>query len=169
MRKLPKREASIIRPTGPFKVKSRQEVEEEERQMMEAKQAPKLPETVHAMMPEKKKMAEGGMVKDDEMDQPEDEADIENHASVVAAIMARRKAKQMAEGGMVDIEDNAMEELADAAEHINEAALKENYDEDMSDMSQPENSNEHADAIISDLHDRISEIRKRIRKSPISR
>lgn len=78
--------------------------------------------------------AEGGMVKEDEMDDADE-------SSIASAIMKRR---QMAEGGMVDIEANA-EEMPNQMDKLNEAALKENYDEDMESVSQPMDSNEHGD------------------------
>lgn len=78
--------------------------------------------------------AEGGMVKEDEMDTADS-------SSIASAIMKRRK---MAEGGQVEIEQNA-EEMPNQMDELNEAALKENYDEDLSSVSQPDDSNEHGD------------------------
>jgi hypothetical protein len=103
--------------------------------------------------------AEGGMV--------EEEEGIEHDASIAAAIMAKRK--RMADGGMVDLDLNAMEQPNDFDE-LNEAALKENYDEDMHDVSQPMDSNEHGDEIDSDDHDMVSIIRRKMKlKSPMVR
>lgn len=79
--------------------------------------------------------AEGGMV--------DSELEDEHHASIAAAIMAKRQ--KMADGGQVDIEDNA-QEMANDLDDLNEAALKENYDEDLMDIAQPLDSNEHADS-----------------------
>lgn len=78
---------------------------------------------------------------------PEEEEEMEHDADVASAIMARRRHMAMggyADGGEVDIEENAQEEPNDYYSR-NEAALKENYDEDFEDMSQPEDSNEHDD------------------------
>lgn len=91
--------------------------------------------------------AEGGEVSDEE------------HASLAAAIMARRH--KMAEGGEVDIEANA-EEQPNAFDKRNAAVLKENYDEDMMDMSQPMDSNEHSDDIEKDKNDKVAAIRSRM-------
>jgi hypothetical protein len=108
----------------------------------------------------KPKLAEGGEI-EREMDmQPMDEAEEEHHDSIAAAIMARRR---MAEGGQVDIMDNAEEEPSDAADEYTEAALKENYDSDMEDVSQPMDSNEHGDDIDEDIHDMVSAIRRKMR------
>lgn len=106
--------------------------------------------------------AEGGMVHDEE--------EIEHAASIAGAIMAkRRSAKMMAEGGMVDIESNGMEE-ADPMDDMNEDALKENYDEELSDMDQPMDSNEHSEDIDEDKHDMVSAIRAKMKmRSPITK
>lgn len=105
---------------------------------------------------EKPKMAHGGIMDEDEM---------EHHASIVSAIMAR-KDKMMAEGGVID--DPNMEE-PETYEHDDEASLKENYDEDMHSAQQPEDSNEHSDKLTDeDAHDMVSRIMKRaMRKSPM--
>ncbi len=88
------------------------------------------------------KYADGGDV--------EDERDIEHHASIAAAMMARDEEREMmAEGGHIDITDNAEEAPSDAADEYTEAALKENYDSDMMHVDQPSDSNEHGD----ELHD----------------
>lgn len=104
----------------------------------------------------KPKMAEGGEV--DSMDQPEPEAEQEHHASIAAAIMAKRK--MMADGGPVE-ENN--EEQPMELNDLNEAALKENMNSDFMDMDQPEDSNMmgHEEE---DQHDRsmISAIRRRM-------
>lgn len=78
--------------------------------------------------------AEGGMVDEDCMDSADD-------GSIASAIMKRRK---MANGGQVDIENNA-QEMPNAMDELNKAALKENYDEDLMSVSQPMDSNEHGD------------------------
>ncbi len=103
-----------------------------------------------------KMMAEGGMM--------DNEEEIEHAASIAAAIMAKKRRK-MAEGGQVDIESNGAEE-PNAYYGRNEAALKENYDEDMEDVSQPEDSNEHSpehDEEDVDDADIVSAIRRKMR------
>lgn len=93
--------------------------------------------------------ADGGMV--------DDEADMEHHDSVAAAIMAKRK--RMAEGGQVDIDSNNEEQPNGYYARNEDAALKENYDQDMDDVSQPEDSNLMGHTISDeDLHDRVSKI-----------
>lgn len=83
-----------------------------------------------------RQMAEGGMIDSNEQPQPEQE--IEEHDSLAAAIMSKRN--KYAEGGQVRIEDNA-EEIPNQYYGRNEEILKENYDEDIMGMEQPEDSN----------------------------
>lgn len=124
--------------------------------------------------------AEGGMI--------DDEQDIIDHASIAAAIMAKRKKMQqdadsesdidsemmMADGGMVDLNENSQEQPNEYYKR-NQAVLKENYDSDMEDMEQPMDSNEHADSeeeMSENEHDEdmVSSIRRKMRtKSPIIR
>lgn len=126
--------------------------------------------------------AEGGEIEDSEM-QPEPEAEEERHASLAAAVMAkRRKAaagadsdsdieQMLAEGGsvgpgsdMADIEHENNVEHPNGYYYRNEdAALKENYDEDMLDVSQPMDSNMHGDDLDSDKHDHIDMIRRKMK------
>ena len=113
--------------------------------------------------PEEPEYAEGGMIDEDQ--QPMEEADEERHASIAAAIMAK-KAKMMAEGGQVDIDSNN-DEQPNAYYKANQAALKENYDEDFEDMSQPLDSNEHGDDIEADAHDMISQIRRKMKSKRV--
>ena len=126
------------------------------------------------------RFAHGGMINEDldrEMRmQPEPEEEDEHEASLVAAIMAkRRKAnpepgddymngrRMMAQGGdVVDIEENGEEE-PNQYYGINREILKENYDSDFEDMEQPKDSNEHGDDIESDSHDMVSQIRRKMR------
>lgn len=95
--------------------------------------------------------AEGGEVT------PEAEEVEEQHSSVAAAIMAKKRKQMplfsdsdeddmlmMAEGGEVDIEENGAEQ-ANHFDKRNNAILKENYDSDLMDVSQPTDSNEHGD------------------------
>lgn len=107
--------------------------------------------------------ADGGMAED------MDEEELEHHASVAAAIMARKK---FAEGGQVDIESNGQEDY-DHMDELNEAALKENYDSDMEDVSQPMDSNEHG-RVLSDEDDHGKSLVQKImarskNRSPITR
>lgn len=123
--------------------------------------------------------AEGGEV--DDMNQPEDEAKMDHHNSIAAAIMAKKErqkrlasgstdedlAAMMADGGMVDIDENAEEQPNGYYERNEHAALKENYDSDMDDMHQPEDSNEHADSREDESenkHDMISSIRSKMKR-----
>lgn len=113
--------------------------------------------------------ADGGMIDGGE------EEDDEHYDSLAAAIMAKHRkmaaqmsgskdeddAEMMADGGMVDIEENG-EEMPNKYYHQNEAALKENYDEDMEDVSQPQDSNEEGDMREDESenkHDMVSQIR----------
>lgn len=118
--------------------------------------------------------AQGGMA--------EGEIEEDHHASMTAAIMAKRakmhdmidsgamdedEAARMAEGGQVDIEMNAKEEPNSYYHQNEDAALKEKYDSDMTDVSQPMDSNEHGDSREMDAenkHDMISKIRMAMRR-----
>lgn len=126
------------------------------------RQGPKVPAL------DMKMMAEGGEIEE------EDRAE-----SIVQAIMAKRAMKRDAEGdimhpgdedleeGQVDIDDNAYE-MPNSYYHQNEeAALKENYDEDMMDVDQPMDSNEHDVEIESDKHDMISQIRSKMKRKMV--
>jgi len=89
-----------------------------------------------------KKMAKGGIVESQEEVHPAELMDDEERAeSVAAAIMQRRRAKKMAEGGQVDLEANneegpsSLDELnvMSVTKEVDSAPiLKENYEkEDM--------------------------------------
>lgn len=127
--------------------------------------------------PEKSRMAEGGEVEIKESDAHREAArriDEEMEAREAHNqeideqfddIEERAKRHRYAHGGEVDIESNAQEE-PNFYDDRNVAVLKENYDEDMSDVTQPWDSNEHA----VDLEDEdengkgmISEIRSRMK------
>lgn len=115
------------------------------------------------------RFAEGGEVlEDDDQEQPMDEEEMEHHSSIAAAIMDR-KAKMMAEGGEVDLDENSMEQPNSFYHQNEDAALKENYDSSMEDVSEPEDSNMHGDTLTDeDAHDMVSRIMKRaMRKSPM--
>lgn len=125
-------------------------------------------EPMPAMDSQPKKMAEGGLV---------DEIEDEHYNSIAAAIMAKkeRQAKLMsdseednalmlAEGGMVDIDENA-EEQPNVFYKRNKAILKENYDSDMDDTIQPEDSNlmsDPAEMARENLLDRVGKIRAKM-------
>lgn len=108
----------------------------------------------------KKHMAKGGMM--EPMNSMEKREDHEMHSmkphgmdmsitdddsipnSMAEAIMKKRKAKMMAEGGMVDIHENE-EEQPNSYYHQNEhEALDLDLDSTMDGMHQPEDSNEHS-------------------------
>ncbi len=102
--------------------------------------------------------------------------------SVSEAVMHKRR--MLAEGGdvtpryeheddigladsMVDIDDNAKEIPNQYYPRNEDQVLKENYDEDMMDMSQPLDSNEIGDQAeddTEDKHDMISQIRSKMRQ-----
>lgn len=72
--------------------------------------------------------------------------------------------KKMADGGMVDIEENNKEQPNSYYERNEDAALKENYDEDFIHMEQPEDSNEHGDDLKDeDSHDMVDKIMKKMK------
>jgi hypothetical protein len=127
---------------------------------LDEKEAKKSGPSVPAL--EMKKMAEGGEI--------EDEEELEHEADIASAVMAKRR--RMAKGGEVDLSENAMEQPNDFDE-LNEDALKENYDEELMDVTQPEDSNEHSpEHDMENVHDEdiISAIRSRMKKrSPITR
>lgn len=89
-------------------------------------------------------------------------------SSAAEAIMAKRKAKAMAEGGMVDddqpdLEEDAMEGPADLDELNEDAAMKELYDDSQL-SDQPEDSNLMGDDDLEmDKHDMIDAIRRKIK------
>lgn len=148
--------------------------------------------------------AEGGSIEHDMDDQDTDEINNEHYDSIVATIMAKRRAQaaldsgsgdmdemvRMYTGGQVedntdkvgstdgiftfprdseaDLDLNSMEQPNGYYKRNEDAALKENYDEDMHDMSQPEDSNEHGDQNESDSeneHDDmlVSSIRRKMK------
>lgn len=127
--------------------------------------------------------AEGGMAHEFD-DQPDEEAEIERHASIAAAIMAKRdqqrrqdsgspdedKAEAFYEGGQVEGSDESTSDIMSNGKEQpnayyarNREILKENYDSDMEDVSQPEDSNEKGDSEedqTSDPHDMVESIRR---------
>lgn len=100
------------------------------------------------------------------------------HSSITEAIMNKRKyanggiAEDSVEQheddaslpeGAVDIDDNEREMPNSYYERNEDAALKENYDEDIMKMSQPMDSNEHSRSITSDEYDMIDMIRRKMK------
>lgn len=98
--------------------------------------------------------------------------------SMAAAIMARRDrmhadidsgaydldhAVQMAEGGEVDIDMNAEEQPNDFYHQNEDAVLKENYDSDLDDVSQPMDSNTQGHEIDSDEYDMADKIHRQMK------
>ncbi len=109
---------------------------------------------------------------------PEDEIEDEHYSSITAAIMAKKarqammsdseddKAVMMAEGGMVDIDENA-EEQPNMYYKRNQAALKENYDESIDHTMQPHDSNligDEDEAMEENDLDKIGRIRAMMAK-----
>lgn len=100
-------------------------------------------------------MAEGGMAKEMDM-QPMEEADEEHHESIAAAIMARERRKMMAEGGQVDLAQNAQEEANEADSLNQDALMKENYSES--------DGLDQLDSAQDDDQDMISQIRRQMNR-----
>lgn len=109
---------------------------------------------------EDENLAKGGTVKDSH---DEDE----HYDSIASAVMAKkRRAKMMAEGGMVDLDENAMEEPNNLDDMNYEALKKENYAEEhgLSAMGSPEDSNEHGHELSDeDMHDMVDSIRRKLK------
>lgn len=138
--------------------------------------------------PDMPEMAKGGMIKpqnmsrpdkgfgaiiakDDMDDQPEGEEMKDKKASLAAILMSMKKAKKMADGGMVDIDENN-EEQPNMYDEQNEEALDWDMDSQMADFPQPENSNEHGMDMDNADHeeDLVAAIRRHMRKkSPMDR
>lgn len=170
-----------------FSVRRRDEVEQERRQ--EAAFAPNdgPQEEPSAVMDEEaatkggpstpalgmKMMAEGGMV-DEEGPASKAmqslgsggmaEGGNIDHDSLCSAIMAKRR--RMADGDMVDLDENSMESSANQFDERNHAILKENFDSDMRSVSDPMDSAQMDDPRedeTSDPRDRVSSIRSRMK------
>lgn len=106
----------------------------------------------------KKFMADGGMITADSSDS--DELDM------VGKIMAHRK--MMAEGGSVDLSENASEDKNNEDDMSFDALKKENYSESdgLEDLTQPTDSNEHGHALSdADAHDMVDMIRRKLKLS----
>lgn len=101
-----------------------------------------------------------------------DGGEVEDHYSSIAdAILAKkRKAKKMAEGGQVDLSENATEDRNNEDQMSYEAAGKENYSESsgLSALSSPMDSAQQGDSREEDSEneedaDMVSSIRKRMK------
>ena len=165
-------EGGMVKPTGPFSVKSRKQLDDEQHQrMMEdhskinelepMKDAEEdnvqHPEGLESdndqMKPSEEEIMADHFAEGGEVESPEMEEAIEHAASIAAAIMSKRK--MMAEGGEVELEHNAEEEPNNADEMNMDALGKENYSESegLDELDQPEDSNEHGHK-LEDEHDK---------------
>jgi hypothetical protein len=96
-----------------------------------------------------KRYAEGGEVK---------------HKSIADAVMARRKSMNDSSDDQVDLSENA-EEQPNLYDKLNRMALLDDTDaEEVEDIEQPMDSNEHSVEIDGDKHDRVSKMRQRMKK-----
>jgi hypothetical protein len=120
---------------------------------------------VHSMVSEimkRRKMAEGGLV-DDESTEASKRSTKLDFSDDEGAHPLQDDMDHMADGGMVDIEENGEEE-PNAFYERNREALKENYDDDMEDVTEPSDSNEHGDKLSDeDEHDgsMVDKLRKK--------
>jgi hypothetical protein len=107
------------------------------------------------------RMARGGMVKH-KRPMEEDMAEHMEPLSIADGVMQKRK--MMAEGGAVDLEDNQEEVSSDLSPYDdrNEAVLKEHYGDELSDLDHSDSDDEHGDDIEADIHDMVSQIRKKM-------
>ncbi len=107
-----------------------------------------------------KKAAHGGM-----MSASMPDGDSEHYEGIADAILAkRRKARMMAEGGMVDSDNEETPAMLSPYNHDNaDAVKKELYEGDDDFEDQPMDSNEKDVEIDSDDHDMVSKIRKKMR------
>lgn len=134
-----------------------------------------------------KKMAEGGMINDEvSMQDAEDDMEVHpaglesdndqmrpaedeymaNHFAEGGMAEAIRMRRKYANGGEVDLAMNAEEGPADLEDLNADAAMKENYSESegLSQLDQPEDSNEHGHELDSDDHDMTATIRRQMNK-----
>lgn len=97
------------------------------------------------------------------IEEPYEEHRMAHGGSVADHILAKHIMKKMAEGGQVDLEDNAEELGQTPYDGMNSDAFDEpNYDIDQLEHD-PEDSNEHGDEIPHDIHDMVSEIMRRMK------
>lgn len=114
----------MVESKGSFSVRDRDVIDREERQ-------PSMPEPAPQSQPIATDTS-SDQIKESPAPQPPkaqptmaDNAEMEHASSVAAAIMSKRAAKRMADGGMVEEMD---EEPSDLDSLNEDAALKENYD-----------------------------------------
>lgn len=88
------------------------------------------------------------------------ETDVDSQ-DMIGTIMAKRK--KMADGGMVDLDSNEEEQPNSYYQRNEDAALKENYDSDMDDVSQSDDSSLGDELEDEDSHDMVDKIRKSIK------
>lgn len=91
--------------------------------------------------------------------------EMDDEDQMIMEILQKRR-QMYAQGGEVDLDHNSMEQPNSFYERNEDAALKENYDEDMEDVSQPEDSNEHGDKREDDEEnedDMVGQIRKKMK------
>lgn len=147
---LPTSSTFKVSKADPFAAALKEKYDDKEE--MAAEEAAPIEQPKDLIEEKPKAMAEGGPV--------EDEDEIEHAASVAAAIMARRK---MALGGPVTEEGEDLHET-----NLEAGEMDEDYD--LPDVEQPEDSNliepEHDEE---NAHDMIAAIRRKMRKSPISK
>jgi hypothetical protein len=114
-----------------------------------------------AMRRKAKKMADGGQVVDPDSSMGKGMKSIRD-AFNPPEPKPSPEPKRMADGGMVDLEENAEEAGSTPYDDMNaEAGMKELYDDSQL-SAQPEDSNEHGDDIEADAHDMVSAIRRKI-------
>lgn len=110
----------------------------------------------------KPKMAHGGPVSPMSASPSDTE---EHYESIADAILAKKRKAKFADGGMVDLDENAEEASANPNTYDDQnelAAMKENYDEGMDGVIDPMDSNEHGDELSDeDSHDMVDSIRKK--------
>lgn len=106
--------------------------------------------------------AKGGMIEKSDKAHASEDTD-EHYESIADAILAKkRKAKMMAEGGQVDLEEHS-EEHSNLYDKLDEEIADEPIYDDTQISAQPEDSNEHGDDIESDKHDMVDRIRSKMR------
>lgn len=128
------------------------------------------------------KYAEGGSIHHEMDEQPEPEEDDEHYSSITASIMARRakmheaidsgshdedmaEADMMAEGGEVDLSENADESPNNEDQMSFDALKKESYSETpgLNALDSPEDSNEHGHELSDeDANDMVSKMRSKM-------
>lgn len=163
---------------GEVSMKDAEEDRVEHPKGLESSNSSKRPSMKEYMSDRMPAFARGGEVS------PDSEIEEEHHASIAAAIMAKKQRQmeldsdsdedqmvKMAFGGEVDIIENGAEQ-PNQYYGRDKAILKENYDEDFMSVSQPMDSNEMGDEredSRSDRNDKVSAIRNRMIKRRVSK